>query len=142
MFIPSVSLRFTHQVKFNINLWKMRTRKARSPRPRCFLSILYTRQAAQACTGGFTSPSDHSYAGNCPLGCMYHSRVSSTSCSLANSASTSANEIEECQVPGGEPGILPLVGHGNDLGVVDVRPFAIAAETAHCRWSRLRRIAL
>src|SRR5262249_59710657 len=33
-----------------------------------------TRHAAQACTGGLTSPRDHSYAGIWPLGCMYHSR--------------------------------------------------------------------
>ena len=29
-----------------------------------------TRQAAQACTGGLTSPNAHSYAGIWPLGCM------------------------------------------------------------------------
>ena len=39
---------------------------------------------AQACTGGFTSSNANSYAGICPLGCMYHSRSSSRSCSLAN----------------------------------------------------------
>jgi outer membrane protein TolC len=33
-------------------------------------------------------------AGNCPLGCKYHSRVSRTSCSLAKSASTSAKATQ------------------------------------------------
>ena len=36
---PSASLRFTHQVKFSISLWKTRSRKARSPRPVSVLSI-------------------------------------------------------------------------------------------------------
>ena len=37
---PSLSLRFTHQVKFSSSLWKMRSRNARSPLPRRFFSIL------------------------------------------------------------------------------------------------------
>src|SRR5580704_5583945 len=47
-----------------------------------------------ACTGGLTSPKFHSYAGNCPLGCIYHSRPSSTSCRLANSGSTNDNATQ------------------------------------------------
>ena len=34
---PSASLRFTHQVKLSISLWKTRSRKARSPLPLRFL---------------------------------------------------------------------------------------------------------
>ena len=62
-----------------------RARGTRSRRPP---SISNTRSAAQACTGGLTSPKAHSYAGSWPLGCMYHSRHSRSSCSLANSGST------------------------------------------------------
>src|SRR5690349_10490813 len=58
-----------------------------------FLSILYTRHVAQPCTGGFTSPSAHSYAGICPFGCMYHSLVNNTSCAFANSGSIIAKGI-------------------------------------------------
>src|SRR3954464_15146986 len=47
--------------------------------------------AAHACTGGFTSSNDHSYAGSAPLGCMNHSRVSASSWYLANHGSTCAN---------------------------------------------------
>ena len=44
----------------------------------------------------------------------------------------------EGQVPGGVPGVLPLVGHGDDVGVVDVFP----VEIAHARRRlRQRRIA-
>ena len=48
-------------------------------------------RAAQAWTGGLTSENAHSYAGSWPLGCWYHSRVSSSSWSLAKSGSTSAS---------------------------------------------------
>src|SRR5664279_3521913 len=66
-----------------------------SPLPWLFLSsILYTLHDDHACTGGFTSPNAHSYAGNCPLGCMYHSLVSNDNCFFAKSASTKANEIQ------------------------------------------------
>src|SRR5215470_13091994 len=54
----------------------------------------YTRQAAQAWTGGFTSPKAHSYAGTCPLGCEYHSRRISSSCSFANVGSTQAIDTQ------------------------------------------------
>src|SRR5207244_6311111 len=57
---PSASLRLTHQVKFNRSFWKTRSRNRRSATPLTRLSILYTRQAAQACTGGLTSPNAHS----------------------------------------------------------------------------------
>ena len=33
----------------------------------------------------------------------------------------------KCQVPRGVPGILPLVGHGNHIGVVEVCPILVAA---------------
>src|SRR5579875_1879384 len=59
-FMPSGSLRFTHQVKFKRSLCKTRSRKAKSALPRIRFSILYTRQAAQAWTGGFTSLKFHS----------------------------------------------------------------------------------
>src|SRR6266511_4926398 len=49
---PSASLRLTHQVKFSSSFWNTRSRKRRSALPEMRLSILYTRQAAQACTGG------------------------------------------------------------------------------------------
>src|SRR5437764_3638916 len=42
----------------------------------------------QAWTGGLTSPKFHSYAGICPLGCMYRSRSMSPNCCLAKSRST------------------------------------------------------
>ena len=59
-FLPSLSLRLTHHVKFSISLWKAFCKNCRSASPRTRLSILYTRHTAHAWTGGFTSPSAHS----------------------------------------------------------------------------------
>ena len=100
----------THQVKFRSSFWNTRSKKGRSSRPCSFLSILKTRNVAlgrcqctlllgwnashQACTGGLTSPKFHSYAGIWPSGFMYHSRVSRSSCFLANEGSTTANGIQ------------------------------------------------
>ena len=36
----------------------------------------------------------------------------------------------KCQVPGGIPGVLPFVGHGDDVVVDHVEPVAVAAGTA------------
>ena len=47
----------------------------------------------------------------------------------------------EREVPGGVPGILPLIGHRNDVGVVEVRPVRIAALEACRRGLRIRRVA-
>ena len=33
----------------------------------------------------------------------------------------------ESQVPGGVPGIFPLVRHGQHVGVIEVQPVAVAA---------------
>src|SRR5262249_25602335 len=84
----SGSLRFTHQLKFNIRPWNERSRKRRSARPNS-VSIRYRNSVAQACTGGFTSLKFHSYAGICPLGWEYRLRNISNNCSLAKSKSTS-----------------------------------------------------
>ena len=45
------------------------------------------------------------------------------------------------QVPCGVPGILPFVGHGDDVGVVQMRPLVIAAVAALRRRRRIARIA-
>ena len=46
------------------------------------------------------------------------------------------------QVPRGVPGIFPLVGHGDDVGVVEVRPIVIASGGALWRRRRIAGIAV
>ena len=74
---------------------------------------------------------------------MYHSRRSRTSCSLAKSGSTSASGIAvEREVPRRVPRVLPLVGHRDDVVVVEVRPLVVAALESLGRRRRLGGIAL
>ena len=55
---PTLSTLFTHHAKLMSSLWKHFSRNARSfALPR---SMLYTRQTAQAWTGGFRSENSHS----------------------------------------------------------------------------------
>src|SRR5690349_13005914 len=46
------------------------------------------------------------------------------------------------QVPGSKPGILPFVGHRNDIVVVKMCPITVASIFSLRWWRRLRRIAL
>ena len=47
----------------------------------------------------------------------------------------------EGQVPGGVPRVLPLVGHRDDVAVVEVRPLVVAAREALGRRRRVGRVA-
>src|SRR6202035_1937562 len=90
---PCSSFRFTHQVKFTSSFMYMVSRNFVSAMPVRALSTLYTFQVPHAWTGGFTSEKAHSYAGSCPLGCIYHSCVSRVSCCFEKSGSMSAKQI-------------------------------------------------
>src|SRR5262252_7349517 len=54
-FLPKRSLRFTHQLKFNISLAKDLLRNSRSASPLSACSVRYKKMVAHACTGGLTS---------------------------------------------------------------------------------------
>src|SRR5215469_9686280 len=62
-FLPPRSFLFTHHVKFSSSLRKQLLRNSRSPCLRMLFSVRYTYSTDHACTGGFTSPKFHSYAG-------------------------------------------------------------------------------
>src|SRR5690348_17910857 len=47
----------------------------------------------------------------------------------------------EGQVPRCVPGVLPFVGHRNDVGDVEMLPFAVTSVAAPRRWWRLSRVA-
>ena len=46
------------------------------------------------------------------------------------------------QIPGGVPGILPFVGHRDDVGIVEIAPLAVAAAQARRGRRMLARIAV
>ena len=86
------------------------------------------RHAAHACTGGFTSPKANSYAGSWPFGCMYHSRVKSTSCCLAKSGSSRANGIMwNARSQAAYHGYSHLSQHRDDVAMVEMPPLGVAA---------------
>src|SRR5947208_2440176 len=51
-------------------------------------------------------------------------------------------EAVERQVPRRVPRVLPLVGHGDDVGVIEVRPVGVAAALARLGRRGLRGIAV
>src|SRR3989442_15868921 len=79
-FLPSVSLRLTHHVKLRRSFWNDFSRKSRSATPVTRRSILYTRHAAHACTGGVTAPHPHSQAGIRALGGLHPIRRVGVGC--------------------------------------------------------------
>jgi hypothetical protein len=44
------------------------------------------------------------------------------------------------QIPGSVPGVLPFVRHGDDVGIVQMRPLVVAAIQSLRRWGWLRGI--
>ena len=87
--VPSGSIRLTHHVKFSSSFGSSRAKNLRSVRP----SMAHTCSAAQACTGGLTSPKFHSYAGIAPFGCWNHSRHIASNWYFANAGSMCASGI-------------------------------------------------
>ena len=123
---PAASLRLTHQVKLSSSLWKTRSRKARSPlSPRCLRSIWKTRQRRPGVDRRVDVAEGPLVGRQLAVGVHVPLARSSTSCSLANSGSIMRErDAVEGQVPGGVPGVLPLVRHRDDVGVVQVPPVA------------------
>ena len=94
--------------------------------------MLYTRHAAHACTGGFTSAELPTRTpGSGRSGACSFSLISSSSCSLAKSdVDHRQRDHVERQVPRREPRVLPLVRHREDVGVGQVLPVARCARSA------------
>ena len=127
--LPSASLRLTHQVKLSSSLWKTRSRNARSPLPRALAARSCRRaSAAQACTGGLTSPKRPLVGGELPV--RVHVPLAQQQHELLLGelgVDQRERHAVEREVPGRVPGVLPLVRHRDDVGVVEVRPLVVAA---------------
>ena len=136
---PSGSIRLTHQVKFISSLGSRRARKSWSRRP----SMSHTCSAAQACTGGLTSPKAHSYAGSAPLGFWNHSRHSASSWYLAKAGSRCARAtVWKARSQAANHGYsqgsgIDRMSRASRLSQPALRPVA-----AFRRWRRLRRVAV
>ena len=129
MLRPCASLRLTHQVKLSISLWKTRSRNAQVAAVAALLAVdlehapggpgvdrrvdvaegpFVGRQLAVGVHVPFARKQDQLLLGE--LGIDQRQR-----------------DAVKGQVPGGIPGIFPLVGHRDDVGVVQMRPVAVAA---------------
>ena len=116
---PDGSLRFTHQVKFSSSLWKHSSRNAQvAPAPRSRLQVLQEQRPPTRAPAGSRRRSSTRRPGICPFGCRYRSRSIRSSWLLAKSGSTMRQrDAVERQVPGGVPGVLPLVRHRDDVAL-------------------------
>src|SRR5262249_38979524 len=128
--LPSASSRFTHQVKLTSSLSKTRLRKAMSRPP----SMANTSRAAQARTGGAARPHPPS---------VWRLTAPQDELVLREpGVEVRQGHAVERQVPGGEPGILPLVRHRHDVEGVEVAPPGIAAAPAGGRRRGLGRVSV
>ena len=144
MLRPWASLRFTHQVKFSISLWKTRSRKARSPSSAALLAVDLEDAPGRPGVHRRVDVAELPFVGrhlavgvHVPFAGQQHEL-------LLGELGVDQRERHavEREVPGGVPGILPLVRHRDDVGVVEVLPVAVAAVPALVRRRRLGRVAV
>ncbi len=135
MLLPSRSTLLTHQAKLMSSLWKQRSRKARSALPRA--DAVHVVDPPHG-------PGVHRriQIGELPLVGRESGRwdagtartAARQSCSLAYcGVDEREGDAVERQVPGGEPGIFPLVGHGHDPHRIEVPPVLVANRAPRCR---------
>ena len=132
MFKPCGSFRFTHQVKFSSSLWKIRSRKFEIAGAAALVAVVLEDAH---CRPGMHRRID---VAECPfIGRQLAVRMHQPD--LAQQQQLRLGEIRidqrkrdamKGEVPGGEPGIFPLVRHRHDVGGDEVRPIAVAAVLA------------
>ena len=129
---PCASLRFTHQVKFSISLWKTRSRNAQVAVVAALLAVDLEDAPGRPGVHRRVDVAERPLVGrqlavrvHVPLARQQHEL-------LLGELGVDQRERDavEREVPGGVPGILPLVRHRDDVGVVEVPPVAVAAVLA------------
>ena len=141
--MPSASLRFTHQVKLSSSFWNTRSRNARSPTPRLLLVDLVDAPRRPGVHRRIHIAERPLVRGQLPVGVHVPLAQQQHELLLREvGIDERQRHAVERQIPGRVPGILPLVRHRDDVGVVEVRPLVIAAAPALGRRRRLQRIAV
>ena len=122
-FRPSASLRLTHQVKLSSSLWKTRSRNRRSRCPRDAPLDLVDAPGGPRVHRRVHVAERPLVGRELAVGVHVPLAQEEDELLLREAGSISANGMHvERQVPGGVPGVLPLVGHRDDVAVVEVRP--------------------
>ena len=140
---PSASLRFTHQVKLISSFWNTRARNsavalAARGRSSCRRATPPRRAPAGSRRRTRTRRRAAGRSGACTT-----RAGTAASCSLANCGiDPRERDHVEREVPRRVPRVLPLVGHRDDVAVVEVRPVGVAAVRRAAGRRRLRGIAL
>ena len=133
--VPATSLRFAHQVKLRPSLMKIRFRKSKSGGCPAHSRESKRRRHAQAWTGGFTSPKlilvgrQLAVRVHVPLP-QHQDHLLASEVGIQNRE----RDGVESQIPGGEPGELPLVRHRDDVAAEDVPPVGVAAVEPLLGW--------
>ena len=142
-FLPSASLRLTHHVKFSSSLWKTRSRNSRSATPvDAAVDLVHAPRGPRVHRR--VDVAERPLVGrDLPVGVHVPLAQEQDELRLGElGVDHRQRDAVERQVPGGVPRVLPLVGHRDDVVVVEVRPLVVAADLARRRRRRLGRIAV
>ena len=125
-FLPKRSLRFTHQPKFAVSLPNTRFRKSRSLLPRNCLLHPVEKDRRPGLHRRIDVTEIPLIGGDLP-GRMQVELVEQQVELLLGEIDVDGRQRERVkrQVPGGEPGIFPLVRHRDDVVADQVKPFAV-----------------
>ena len=116
---PSSSLRLTHQVKLSSSLWNTRARNRRSRLAGAAQLDLVDRRVADDVDGRIDVAEGPLVGGNLPVRMHVPLAQHKQELVLGEPGVDQAEaDAVEGQVPGGVPGILPLVRHRDDIALL------------------------
>ena len=138
MLFPSASLRLTHHVKLSSSLWNTRSRNSRSPLPAALLIDLVDAPGRPRVHRRIHVVERPFVGGKLAVGVHVPLAQScSTSCCLGElGIDQRERDAVEREIPAGVPRVLPLVGHRDHVGVVQLNPGVVAAVDALGGWRR------
>ncbi len=126
--------RFTHPVKFSINLMKIDSRKLRSARPVVRRSDLVHAVGGPGMHGRIHVAQLPLVGGN--LAVRVHVPLAQQQDELVLRElriDERERDAVESEIPGRVPGVFPLVGHREDFAIVEMPPLVIPARPALAR---------
>src|SRR6266700_724443 len=140
MLFSCASLRLTHQVKLSSSFWKTRFRKKVSPFPRVYLLLLVNVPRGPGMHGRIDIAEGPFVGGQLAVG-MHVPLVEQQEQLVLGEGGIDQGHRHavEGQVPRGVPGVLPGVGHEDDIVVAQMPPAPVAAALG--RWQRAGRVA-
>ena len=125
-FLPKRSLRLTHQVKFSTSLLKIDFRKSRSASPRRACSVRWRNRRRKGVDRRVHVAEVPLVGGHLAVGVQVGPAKHQLHLLLGEiGVDDRQRQRVEGQVPGRVPGVLPLVGHRDDVLVQHVEPLRV-----------------